>query len=537
MTIAAPGRRPPPAPSAPPPGPPGPRRPPSLKACTRSPAAGPRRRSPRGRWRTARRRPRQAPALAHVDRGRQRRSAGTAARPGAAARPGRPDTPAPGRRQTAQHRRRRRSSGCTDRCSPERAGHGSVTERAGSVADRAMRAAISGRRAPARAGSLTGRKREPGPDRGTMQEARVEARGELADQPLELDRRPPVHLLATVKYVHGMSSACRAAASTRSVLVLNTGTVERVEADRQPELLEDHRPPVPAHRDAAGVAAPWPPPRPSAGRTESMCQPRSSGIDTGAQVVQVGDPHVAPAARQEALQEAASGEGVGQVAVAGRIDARRPIRVAEEAALRRQAKRRVLLEDRRRRRRLRLAPAPPGRPRRWRALVITQSGSGAPATLDQWARSASRRSRKVRPSSASTSAFTTPPMRVAMPPANTTRASSPAASARRPSPASALGLLRPGRRRGSPRRPDAGGSTTPVTRFRSPPAVDPAAQRSSRCGSKPAAVSRAVSAGSSPASSSASSRSAKPVGRPVHAVLGHDRAMISSAGVTSKAGL
>ena len=59
------------------------------------------------------------------------------------------------------------------------------------------------------------------------------------------------------------------------------------------------------------------------------------------------------------------------------------------------------------------------------SLVMSHSGSGRPPRRDHVAFSARRRSRKVRSSKASTSAFTTPPIRVAMPPASTQNASSP----------------------------------------------------------------------------------------------------------------
>ncbi len=126
------------------------------------------------------------------------------------------------------------------------------------------------------------------------------------------------------------------------------------------------------------------------------------------------------------------------------------------------------------------------------SLVISHRGTERPARADHVAFSRRRRSRKVWPSKASTSALTTPPMRVAMPPARTQSASSPRRIASSPAASSAACSAEPGC--GASRMSVArGGSTVPRTRFLSsfcpdaPGARDHSgrARETSRSASKP----------------------------------------------------
>ena len=102
-------------------------------------------------------------------------------------------------------------------------------------------------------------------------------------------------------------------------------------------------------------------------------------------------------------------------------------------------------------------------------LVISHIGSCAPLVRCQYSRSARRASRNVAPGIASTRPLTTPPMRVAMPPASTTMASRPSPRASSPRRSSRLPSSEPRSGR-STTSPAAGGATTPATRFTSGPA-------------------------------------------------------------------
>ena len=67
-------------------------------------------------------------------------------------------------------------------------------------------------------------------------------------------------------------------------------------------------------------------------------------IDGGAEVVEVHDPQVPAAGGQEPVQQPGRGQRLGQVAVAGGVDAGQPIVTAEQAAVRGQPQRGALHE-------------------------------------------------------------------------------------------------------------------------------------------------------------------------------------------------
>ena len=102
------------------------------------------------------------------------------------------------------------------------------------------------------------------------------------------------------------------------------------------------------------------------------------------------------------------------------------------------------------------------------SLVMSQSGTGRPARLLAVRFSARRISRNVCPPVTSASAFTMPPMRVAMPPAIVQKASSPFAIASSPRARrrSCSGVPSAGSLATSPGR---GASTFPFTRIAGPP--------------------------------------------------------------------
>ena len=152
--------------------------------------------------------------------------------------------------------------------------------------------------APAPRCSLAGRKRELSPSRGTLQESRRQRLGQLADQPLELDRGPPLHRLRDPEVAPlDLQVAHRGRASTRNVLVLNTRHRVLVEAGRHAGSSRAS----PAGRSGApGIPprrpAPCPPPPRVSGSTWSRCQPSTSGSTAGAQVVEVCDHSTRPPA-------------------------------------------------------------------------------------------------------------------------------------------------------------------------------------------------------------------------------------------------
>ena len=233
----------------------------------------------------------------------------------------------------------------------------------------------------------------------------------------------PSTVFSTRSHVQSKSRSTSAAASTRNVFVLNTRTASSSKSAGSAEALEDHRPAVHPHRDAAAVA------RPTFSTTSTVtgspwarCQPEHQRIDRRAEVVEVRDPQRTrppPSTNRPQPMRAADARRAGR---RGRWRAMlgSPVVVAEERALGRQpqarrpgvkASTRPAVEPVAQR----LADRLVGRVARHQQQRQRRPGRGSSAR----ARPAGHRG-TCGPATASTSALTTPPIRVAMPPASTT---------------------------------------------------------------------------------------------------------------------
>ncbi len=144
--------------------------------------------------------------------------------------------------------------------------------------------------------------------------------------------------------------------------------------------------------------------------------PEQRRVDGGAQVVEVGDPHV-PAAPRRRTRRGGPSAGARRADRRGQAStcsaARRCRAAAAPSRVRRSP--RSCMNVATWAGRLALLRAPRAIGASVASLVMSHKGTGTPARAVQTAFSLRRRSRKVCPSQASTSALTTPPMRVAMP--------------------------------------------------------------------------------------------------------------------------
>ncbi len=218
--------------------------------------------------------------------------------------------------------------------------------------------------------------------------------------------------------------------STRKVLVLKTGNVRRIEADRQPELLGDEGPPVPPHRAAAAVAADL---------VDELHRERRAAARGGSRA-RPGRPwrrgcrcwRSTPSCRR-GRRSARRGRSAGarRAGRRGRWSRRwgglaRRGRGHPPASRRSETNCSKVVRYRRRSGSPERARGSGPRSPRWSSSTAAAACRRCAETC---AFSPRRRSRNERPGSASTSALTTPPMRVAMPPARTQSATSPRASA------------------------------------------------------------------------------------------------------------
>ena len=102
-------------------------------------------------------------------------------------------------------------------------------------------------------GVLTGMKRLSGPWRGTWRYVVGEERGQLVDEPLELDGSTPVDVLLHVEPRERVPLRERVDLDHEAVRVEDRELM-RVEGRREAEALDDLRPAVDARGGAAGIA-------------------------------------------------------------------------------------------------------------------------------------------------------------------------------------------------------------------------------------------------------------------------------------------
>ena len=201
--------------------------------------------------------------------------------------------------------------------------HASVTGRAAAVRRLVEVAARRGPRwrrgwRPARRGPWPGRNRDSGPSRGTSRYAESSAGGELADQPLELDRRPPVDRLLDPEPRPVHVQVAQPSASTRKVLVLNTGTASSSTPCRHAEALQDHRPPVDPERRARRGRPALLDHLDRQRRAAVEVRAQHQRVDGRAQVVEVGDPDARARPRRSAVRERAAPRGCCRAGRRGR---------------------------------------------------------------------------------------------------------------------------------------------------------------------------------------------------------------------------
>ena len=274
------------------------------------------------------------------------------------------------------------------------------------------------------AGVLIGEKRPRGPRRGHLEVLRGNERGDLVVQPFELHRDAPVDVLLHVEPAQ-VVVASSASMSKSAVFVLKTGSELLVERLREARALDELQPSV---RRATGA----PPMSPSLRATshvsalpaERGARPRRR-VDARPEVVDVRDRDDADAAAAELVERSASARtALNRSPWPGAYSDGRSDPSTEELAGRtRAAARRT--GGRRAGRRARARRRARGPRRRSAKLVISATGtvqSSARSSAAVWTSFASR---KLMPSTAVSTALTTPPNRVAMPPARTTCATSP----------------------------------------------------------------------------------------------------------------
>ena len=194
---------------------------------------------------------------------------------------------------------------------------------------------MSARRLASSSKSLTGKEPRSGPVTRDLDVRRRHLSGNFLQQTLELDGRPTVDLLLDLEVRPGQGLLQERLGADEERVRVEDRDRRRIEPGRQAELLEDLQLALGMDGDSALVALLA---TDLALHVDALLRgldepTEDRGIDGSAEVVNVCNPHVFPAARHEAIEELAAPERVDEVAVTGRVLAGLSVVAAEQLAL------------------------------------------------------------------------------------------------------------------------------------------------------------------------------------------------------------